>query len=39
LQSQIDREREIAEPWRREYGSVKDQLLALPAPKSQEQTT
>ena len=37
LQSQIDREREIAEQWRREYGSVKDQLLALPAPKTQAQ--
>jgi len=34
--SQVEREREIAEQWRREYGSMKDQLLALPAPKTEE---
>jgi hypothetical protein len=34
LQSQLEREREVAEQWRKEYGSIKEQMLALPAPKN-----
>ena len=33
---QIEREREVAEQWRHEFTSMKDQVLALPAPSKQE---
>jgi hypothetical protein len=34
--TQIERERQIAEQWRNEFTSMKDQVLALPAPKRDE---
>ncbi|HEY3783458.1 MAG TPA: hypothetical protein VGL56_20435 [Fimbriimonadaceae bacterium] len=34
--AQIDRERQVAEQWRNEFTSMKDQVLALPAPKRDE---
>jgi hypothetical protein len=34
--AQIERERQVAEQWRSEFTSMKDQVLALPAPKRDE---